>query len=156
MKRGITLIALVVTVVVLLILSGTILYAGKGIIKNVNLETLKTNMLLMQAKAKVEYEKLSFELSAEELANNLTGEKVTTGSEEANELQKAGVLSADIEKYYKWDTTILENQAIEVEDGEYYFINYDGDVEVIYPKGYNHTDGFVYYKLSELKELSTN
>ena len=97
MERGITLIALIITIIVLIILAGTVIYSGTGMIKSVNLETIKTNLLLIQAKAKTIYEKLSFEVTAEELPNALTGQKVTAGSNEANELQQAGVISTEVE-----------------------------------------------------------
>ena len=157
MERGITLIAIIITIIVLIILSGTIIYSGTGMIKYVNLETIKTNLLLIQAKAKTIYEKLSFEVTAEELPNALTGQKVTAGSNEANELQQAGVISTEVEKYYKWDESILQGEGlegIETEEGDYFYVNYEGEVEVVYPKGFTYTDGNTYYKLSELKGLS--
>ncbi len=157
MKKGITLIALIITIVILIILAGTVIYSGTGMIKSVNLETVKTNLLLIQAKAKTIYEKLSFEVTAEELPNALTGQKVVAGSNEANELEHAGVVSTEVEKYYKWDSSVLEGEGlegIEIEEGDYFYVNYEGEVEVVFPKGFTYTDGNTYYKLSELKELS--
>lgn len=51
-NNGVTLVALIVTVIILLIIAGIATYSGIGIIRNANLEALKTNMLLIEAKAK--------------------------------------------------------------------------------------------------------
>lgn len=61
-NKGITLIALVITIVVLIIITSISVYYGGGIIKQANLETLKTNMLLIQAKAKEYVEEVNHKL----------------------------------------------------------------------------------------------
>lgn len=70
--KGITLISLVVTVVVLIILAGITIYSGKGTIERAKLEELKTNMLLIQAKAREYVEEANFKIgivSEEERTN---------------------------------------------------------------------------------------
>lgn len=59
-KEGITLVALVVTVILLGILASIGAYYGNEVIKNANLESLKTDMLLIQAKAKEYVEEVNF------------------------------------------------------------------------------------------------
>ena len=51
-NKGITLIALTITIIILLILASITIYSGKESIKKAQLESLKTNMLLIKAKAK--------------------------------------------------------------------------------------------------------
>ena len=51
-NRGITLVALVVTIIVLLILAGIGINTGISSMEKVKLEELKTNMLLIEAKAR--------------------------------------------------------------------------------------------------------
>ena len=51
-NKGITLIALMVTIIILLIIVGIAIYNGKETIQKANLEELRTNMLLIEAKAK--------------------------------------------------------------------------------------------------------
>ncbi len=60
--RGITLISLVVTIVILIILAGISIYAGKEVIKKAKLEEVKTNMLLIQAKAREYVEEANFKI----------------------------------------------------------------------------------------------
>ena len=48
-NKGITLIALTITIIILLILASITIYSGKESIKKAQLESLKTNMLLIKA-----------------------------------------------------------------------------------------------------------
>ena len=59
-NRGITMVALVITIVVLLIIAGISIGAGNNAIKNSKLENLKTNMLLIEVKAKEQIENAKF------------------------------------------------------------------------------------------------
>lgn len=60
--EGITLISLVITIVVLLILAGIGIYGSRDTIKKAKLAELKTNMLLIQAKAKENVEDATFRM----------------------------------------------------------------------------------------------
>ena len=60
--KGITLISLAITIIILLILAGISIYSGKGVIQKAKLEELKTNMLLIQAKAKEYVEEVNFRM----------------------------------------------------------------------------------------------
>ena len=61
-NKGVTLIALTVTIVILLIIAGIAIYNGKETIQRANLEALRTNMLLIEAKAKGLVEEANFQL----------------------------------------------------------------------------------------------
>lgn len=61
-SNGITLTSLVVTIVMLVIIAGISIYSGKATIKKARLEGLKTNMLLIQAKAKEYVEEANFKI----------------------------------------------------------------------------------------------
>ena len=61
-QRGVTLVALVITVILLLILASIGFYYGNNVIKQANLESLKTDMLLIQAKAKEYVEEATFKM----------------------------------------------------------------------------------------------
>ena len=75
-EKGVTLIILVITVMVLMIISGIIINTGVKSIKNAQRESLKTNMLLIQAKSKEYVENANFNLG--------TGEKT---EEEKNKIK---------------------------------------------------------------------
>lgn len=61
-EKGITLIVLAVTIIIMLIIASIAIYAGTESIKNAKLEALKTNMLLIQAKAKEYVEESTFKM----------------------------------------------------------------------------------------------
>ena len=61
-NKGVTLIALTVTIVILLIIAGIAIYNGKETIQRANLEALRTNMLLIEAKANGLVEEANFQL----------------------------------------------------------------------------------------------
>ena len=61
-NKGITMIALVITIVLLLILAGISMQSGSDIIKKSELENIKTNMLLIKVKGKEYVESANFNL----------------------------------------------------------------------------------------------
>ena len=61
-NNGVTLLALVITIVVLLIIAGITVYEGKETINRAKLEELRTNMLLIQAKSKEYVEEANFKI----------------------------------------------------------------------------------------------
>ena len=61
-EKGITLVTLTITIIVLLIIAGISITAGKESIKNAKLQNLRTNRLLIKAKAKEYVEESSFKI----------------------------------------------------------------------------------------------
>ena len=59
-ENGMTLIALAITIIVLAIIAAISITAGGNVIRASQLESLKTNMLLIQAKTKEYVEEVSF------------------------------------------------------------------------------------------------
>ena len=80
-NKGITMVTLVITIVILLILAGVSIGVGNNIIKKSELENLKTNMLLIEVKGKEYVENANYNL----------GTTIDTVSEEekSNRIQKA-------------------------------------------------------------------
>ena len=159
-NKGITLVALAIMIVIILILAGITISTGSNLIKNAQLQTLNTNMLLIQAKEKTIAEKAIFE-------NNNTalykGQKIADMSSDPTiqKLKENGVISeseGSYDKYYLWNQAILNEQgleAIKLKEDEFFIVNYATD-EIIYTKGFKHTDGKIYYKLSETRNLTMN
>ncbi|MBR3002404.1 MAG: prepilin-type N-terminal cleavage/methylation domain-containing protein [Clostridia bacterium] len=90
-NKGITLISLIITIVVLLILTGIAINYGTETIKNAKLETLKTNMMLIKAKTMEYVEEANFKAGTSgqlkdgdniktEVANELKGELIPQSS----------------------------------------------------------------------------
>lgn len=144
-QKGITMIALTITIILLFILSGIAIYSGKDTIRRANLEELKTNMLLIQTKAREFVENASFDLgidpqnATEEMRanaqNELNGEDKGTLVEEGDpiesELLSIGISQNDIDNgnVYKLTTQNLENMGVkDVESNDtdgWYVIVYD-------------------------------
>lgn len=55
--KGITMISLVVTIFLLAIVVGTVVYYSRSIIETAKFENIKSNMILIQTQAKILYEK---------------------------------------------------------------------------------------------------
>ena len=157
--EGVTLVALTITVVVLIIIAGISFYSGRETIQKAKLEDLKTNMLLIQAKAREYVEEVNFKMGigTEEQKN----ERKVTARQEVYEqqqgLQKASnvpdyITDADScyeltqETQEKWGLTKME-----LGKDERYLIQFDETnirVEIYNTKGY---DGR--YSLTEIDGL---
>lgn len=155
-EKGITLITLVITVIILVLIAAISIGKVGDIITQVNKETICTDMLLIQAKSKVLNEKANFNKDETMLAGQKLSE--VTGNSEVDALKTNGIISESEEnysKYYIWNKQTVEEQQLgleKFEDTQFYIVNYATE-EVIYPQGYEHTDGNTYYKLSELLTL---
>jgi type II secretory pathway pseudopilin PulG len=74
-NKGITMISLMVTIVILMILATITMYYGNSAMKEAKLQDLKTNMLLIQAAVKGDLEKYHFETSNLSDANEKEAQK---------------------------------------------------------------------------------
>ena len=170
-QKGITLIALGITIIILLILSGITIFSGTESIRRANLEELKTNMLLIQTKAKEYVENASFALGInpenaseqmkENARNALSGEDkgtlVVPSDSLSSDLLSIGISQEDInnEKVYKLTTENLEKMGIrEVESNDeegWYIIVYNFDeatAEIYNTIGYNGK-----YSLTDIEQI---
>ena len=73
-QKGVTLTTLAITVVVLTIIAGIAIFSGKETIKKVKLAELKTNMLLIQAKAREYIEEVIFQMGTEDISEEKKNE----------------------------------------------------------------------------------
>lgn len=149
-ERGITIISLLITVVVLIIVTSVAVYTGTDIIKQANLQTINTNMMLIQAKTKTIAEQAKFNKDT----SNYKGTLISNVSDNQKILKLVddGVID-DTSKYYLLSSNDLQDlglQNIDIEDG--YVVNYETE-EVIFVKGFE-SNGTTYYKLSELKTVT--
>ncbi len=149
-KRGITLIPLVITIIILGIIASVSIYTGTNIIKKTSLQTINTNMMLIQAKVKTISEQAKF--------NNDTsiykGTKLTQIEEnkKIDELVSKNIVEKN-ENYYLLSQSDLNEMGLEkikIDDG--YIVEYVNN-EIIYVKGFNANNN-TYYKLSEMKNLN--
>ena len=179
--KGITMVALVITITVMLILATITINLGKETIKQTKLESLKTDMLLIEAKAKEYVESASFELgnkdntptegeSQEKIdARNKRKENALAklkGQETTDQyLQKIGLaVSIETEKnnniyYYQLSQQDLKDMGLKDvlsdEDEGFFIVKYDipnADVEVYLTNGIE-VEGVRKYSLTDLKAV---
>ena len=164
--KGITMIALTITIVVMIILAGITVQYGMGLLQNVKLQDLRTNMLLIQAKAKEYVEEVNFQLvnvtdEAEKTRiknENLKGISLADSSIDSNVLNVAnatGKIEGEKSDYYYLNSEILKEMGLEDMNSEeygYFIVKYDIEnisVDVINTKGYQGN-----YTLEQLNSLT--
>ena len=139
--------SLIKFIIIISILVGIIVWGVQVILselENKNLETIHTDMLLIQAKAKIVFETYHVDNN-----NGLQGQKIENNAE----LEQYGI--TDNTNYYIWNREVLDNvglKEIKLDESDFYIVNYDTE-EVIYSKGYEAKDGNTYYRLTDIKEL---
>lgn len=167
-EKGVTLIALVITVIVLIIIAGIGLTSGGNMIQNTEVENLKTNMLLIKAKAKGYVETANFALGTniDTASKEIKAEKEAKAKEElkgteivdSSILTKMGISQEEIDTalskriyYYQLTTQDLKDMGIEqVESKEetgFYVVKYDVNeiqVEIYQTKGIKKDKKMVY------------
>ena len=175
-QKGITLLALVVTIIVLSILASISIVKGSDLIKKAKAETYETNMLTIQAKAK-EFEE-NTEAKNWDKKNNDKQENELSTKENKNreEYQNKYFLELIEDKtkynnysqwyeseytYYAVSQKTLESVSLSDlwNEEQRYIIRVpleDGDIEglkldIIYANGVTY-QGKTYYKLSQLQE----
>ena len=151
-ENGLTHMTTIFLVIIILVL---ILVAVRFVelqYKNEESETIKTNMLAIQGKAKI--------IAEEEkaLKKELAGIKISDKKEEDNIkklLEQQNITIDENSKYYVLDKENLKEiglGSIELESDQYYIVNYD-NLEILYTKGVQIGDNIL-YKLSDFNKLN--
>ena len=161
-NRGITLVSLMVTIVILIIIASISINIGSNMIKKAGLEELKTDMLLIKTKSKEYVENANFKLgpkineaSAEDKSNRIASAKgELKGTEITKETAKAEIEDIDISDddpeftFYYDLSTVGENNYLEdmgikgvaLEEGDKYIVEYNIstlNIEVYNKVGFN-------------------
>ena len=179
-NRGITMVALVITIVVLLIIAGISIGVGNNAIKNSKLENLKTNMLLIEVKAKEQLENAKFRLgtSFDKATEEEKTNRVNTAKSELSEFTEDEIVDGNIFNnntkittkkieednknniyYYKLSTKNLIDMGLKNvksdEKNGYYIVKYnlkDSTIEIYNTKGFDD-EGNVVYSLTDIKQV---
>lgn len=144
-SKGITLIALVITIIIMLILAAITLNYGTGEVEKAKLEDLKITMLLIQGRAKIVIDKEQFK----EEYNNEGMIKVS----DATEYDMSNLQNLDTTNLYIWEQEAMDNNDIDVEitTEDFFVIDYQTG-EVYYSLGYNDGEN-TYYSLTDIQSL---
>ena len=177
-NNGITMVALVITIVVLLILSSIPINAGKRVIKQSELENLKTNMMLIKVKGKENLENANFNLGTtfdkitdeteknsriDKAKQNLKGTEISNASELSKIMDmtdsKLQEEKSSLIFYYSLSTNDLQDMGMsnvksDAKNGRY-IIKYDiKNVQIdVYNESGFENEGNTYYSLSEIENL---
>ena len=168
-EKGITMIALIITIIVILIIVGIAISSGKSSIKKAELESLKTNMMLIKAKALECVEEVNFKLGPnnqkteeekaeirEKIYESNDGAKLKRISELISENQDITIsneIPQDEAVYWVTEDTMEKwgINKIKLSDGEAYLIKFnesEAKVEIYNTIGFDEN-----YSLTEINEI---
>ncbi len=160
-ERGITLIALIVTIIVLTILAGITLTEGNSLIKKAKIESVMTNMITIKSKAKVLVEEANSEiwdLTGDDKVNKrnaiFTSEKYKMNNATLNGEQKNQLSNNEFEDqnetvcYSLSDETLNIMGFTEVENCEDYILVFSRDnfekLDVVFNPGIKYQNEILY------------
>lgn len=157
-ENGISLIILVVTIMVLGIIATIILNGGKEVLKKAELEEIRTNMLLIQAKCRGYVEQATFRMGINPDDNKKTEVREAVYVQEAG-LEKAGTVPSEFgitdANLCYWFTTTAQNNwgldQIKLKQNERYLIQFNEEeetVEIYNTIGFNNK-----YSLTEINKI---
>ena len=147
-KKGITIIALVITVIIMLILVGVTIKVGTNSIDEAEKEDIITNMISIKTRAKIVKDQYNFKDIQSLVGTNL--------SEPGNyniEIIKNNIPDENETNCYIWTQEDLNNQgltSIKSNELNFYVVYYGDDnngIEVYYSKGINGK-----YSLTEIQQ----
>lgn len=138
-NKGITLVALIITIIIMLIIASITIYSGSNVIKEAQTEDVQTNMLLIQAKVKNYVEQAKFEQK-----DNINGIEIDGVA--------LNITEAEVSGYYTINN--MSELGLEDIDNSSYLITYDISsitVDVYYTPGVTDSEGNTYHALSEME-----
>lgn len=160
-------ISLIIAIIVIIGIGASIITLIKRMGEKTNLQDLRTDLLLIQAKAKTYTENVNVETANLDTEKEEDSTKIAevkdqklkgTALEDCDENIKNAAKQAGIEDttdYYYLSQEDLNDMGISIElkEDTYYLVKYNfEDTEVVYTKGYEYKDK-IYYKLSEMKNI---
>lgn len=155
-EKGLTYIGMVFLIILIAILVFGAIYFFRIEQWKADLENVKTDMLLIQAKVK----NVSNEQTLEKKENVLIGTKISDmeDNDTIKEFLEKDIIDIKSKKnnYYvldQEDLGELEIDQVQLEDNNLCIVDYKTN-EVIYTSGFLYTDGNTYYKLSDIEKLS--
>ena len=151
LNKGITIISLVITIVLMLILASVTINIGSKEIEKAKLEDLKTTMLLIKGRAQIVADKESFGEEYNKEGMLKIDEAVL--NYDVNNVKERIFKNVDTTNLYIWEQTAMNNNNIDVEISkeEFYIMDYLTG-EVYYSLGYPH-NGRTYYSLTDIQKI---
>jgi len=156
-EKGITIISLAIIIIILVIITGVGIQVNTPIIGRADREELKTQLMLIQAKWKIEREQVNFNGTSTLDESIIIAEGENKGKlKDQYKYSTQGEDWVEIEtEYYKLPDEALESMGLEIENNQGYLVNYKNN-EIIYVLGYEDEEGNIYYKLSQINPTNDN
>lgn len=155
-EKGLTYIGMIFLIILISILVFGAIYFVRIERSKANLENVKTDMLLIQAKIKT----VSNEQTLKKKKNVLVGTKISDMKDNntIKEFLDKDIINIKSKKnnYYvlnQKDLEDLEIKQVQLENNNLCIVDYKTN-EIIYTSGFQHTDGNTYYKLSDIEKLN--
>lgn len=149
-ERGITIISLIITIILMLILASVSIRFGKNEINKAKLEDIKTTMLLIKGKATIVIDKEEFG----ESYDNTGMIKLSEASNyDTSKLQEIFGELSDTSNLYIWEQPAMNNNGIDVTitNTDFFVIDYSTK-EIYYSLGFEY-EGNTYYTLTDLQKI---
>ena len=169
-NSGITLLALIIIIIVLIIIASISVYEGKELIAKSKVQTLETNMLIIQAKAKSYAEEIDAKIWTEKeeekdsKRNEEFGKKNFVNPSSSldskyenqinNEIDKDNYISYSLSTSTEPQKNALLEMGLDDIENENYIVVYDKKdyqkIDIVYVDGVSYK-GVQYFTLSNLK-----
>lgn len=142
---------LFIILVIGIIIYGVLKYAKKEV-DSEQFETIKTDMLLIEAKTSIVAQKVKIkEKDAKYIGNKIENDE----NEDIKKLEEHGIIEFKKENnYYILDDNNLDELELSVRNQKQgiYIVEYNSN-EIIYTSGINDKDGNILYKLSDIEKV---
>lgn len=152
-NKGITMISLVIVVLLMLLLASVTAYESNHLISITRVQSVTTDLLLIQAQVRIINEKVVFENDEEHREELLKGTKVSANENYDTRMaliNKEILTNEDnLDDYYvlsQRDLNEMGLEALKASDG--YVVNYQKE-EVIFVKGVKNSEKKYLYKLQD-------
>lgn len=147
-NKGITLMALVITIIILIILASIGTYSGIQVVKSAQFTAFSTELKIMQTQVNKLYEeKKNGNDDVDALGKTISSSSTTVQSHATNAFNASGITDTSNYKYF--DTDTIKSLNIEGVEGEF-LVNIDKRSVVSYD-GFEY-EGKTYYTLEQLPD----
>lgn len=140
-----------IILVIGIIIYGVLKYAKKEV-DSEQFETIKTDMLLIEAKTSIVAQKVKIkEKDAKYIGNKIENDE----NEDIKKLEEQGIIELKKENnYYILDDNNLDELELSVKNQKQgnYIVEYNSN-EIIYTSGIKDKDGNILYKLSDIEKV---
>lgn len=154
-QKGVTIMALVITILLLIMLTAVSLNTGYSVLKDIRVGRIISHMVLVKAKAETIYEQHQF--NREELIGTPTQIDFLSEEEKGKILEKTEKGNFEQLTWYQWDANTLISQGLDANllgNDEYFYVNYEF-AEIVYSQGTSF-DSQTYYSLTGLNQMYEN